>query len=151
MRIVTTVLLLALAAAAPIAADEAWLSAVEADVRALAAAPGAEPVSETVLRLALEAAVRHLGADDPADAAPIVYAASVRAEVRVRLGESLQRVRAELSQAFRIASRAGGNAVTRLRTLERVRRNLERAAPGPGGRATPWWGQPGIPRGSSGA
>lgn len=151
MRTVTTVLLLALAAAAPIAADGAWRSALEADVRALAAAPGAGPVSETVLQLALEAAVRHLGAEDPADAAPIVYAASVRAELRVRLGEGLQRVRAELSQAFRIASRAGENAVARLRTLERVRRNLERAVPGPGGRATQWWKRPGFPRGSSGA
>jgi hypothetical protein len=151
MRTVATVLLLALAAAAPIAADGAWRVAVETDVRALAAAPGARPVSEAVLRLAFEAAARLLAPADPADAAPLVYAAAVRAEVRLRLGEGLPRVRAGLSQEFRIARRAGDDAAARLRTLERVRRNLERATPGPGGRAMPWWKRPGIPRGWSGA
>jgi hypothetical protein len=151
MKTVTTALLLALAAAAPIAADAGWLAAVEADVRELAAAPGARPVSEVVLQAALGAAVRLLGPGDAAHAAQIVYAAAVRAELRLRLGEGLPRVRAGLSQEFRIARRAGEDAAARLRTLEHVRRNLERAAPGPGGRALPWWGRPGVPRGPSGA
>jgi hypothetical protein len=151
MRIVMTAVFLALVAAAPIVADGAWLTAVEADVRALAAAPGAAPVSEAVLQLALETAVRHFEPGYAAEAAPVVYAAAVRAELRLRLGEGLPRVRAELSQEFRIARRAGGDAVAHLRTLERVRRNLERADPGPGGRAMPWWKRPGIFRGWSGA
>jgi len=145
-----TVLLLALAAATPLAADEAWAGALEAGVRALAAAPGAAPVSRTVMRLALESAARHLGDDDPADAAPLVYAAAVRAELRWRLGEPLPRVRAGLAQECRIVRRAGDDAAERLRTLERVRRNLERAAPGPIGRAVRWWERPGIPRGRAG-
>ena len=151
MRILMTAVLLALAAAAPLAADAAWLAAVEVDVRELAAAPGSRPVSETVLRMALGAAVRHFEPGDAADVALLVYAAAVRAELRLRFGEGLPRVRAELSQEFRIARRAGADAASRLRTLERVRRNLERAAPGPGGRTTPSWGRPGIPRGPSGA
>jgi hypothetical protein len=150
MRIVTTALLLALATATPLAADEAWAAALETGVRALAAAPGASPVSPTVLRLALESAARHLGDDDPAAAAPLVYAAAIRAELRWRLGEPLPRVRAGLAQECRIVRRAGEDAAERLRTLERVRRNLERAAPGTGGRAVPWWERPGVPRGRTG-
>ena len=86
MRTVLTVLLLVVVAAAPIAADEAWRAAVEAGVRDMAAARVAAPVSEAVLQLALETAIRHFEPGDAADVAPLVYAAAVRAELRLRFG-----------------------------------------------------------------
>jgi len=146
------VLVSALAAAAPSAAaaqsraaDESWRIEVEAGLRALAAGPEGVPVSEAVLGLTLDAAAREMGARSPDEATPLVYEAAVRAEVRLRLGEAMPRIRAELRQEFRIAAQAGAEAAERLRVLERLRSRFEREHPGAGG--MPWWMGPGNPRG----
>jgi hypothetical protein len=131
-------------------AGDAWQSAVETGVRALVSGPGGAPVSEVVLRLAVEVAVRELAQRGPEEAAPLVYEAAVRAELRLRLGEALPRVRAGLRQEFRIALRAGADAVEQLRTLEQVRRRLYRDPPA-GGAPVPWWMGPGASRGRWGA
>jgi len=154
MRTVTFALLSALVAAAPspavgnaAPADEAWRSAVAAGVMAMAAGPEGAPVSEIVLRLAVESAAQEIGASSPEEAAPIVFAAAVRAEHRLRFGESLPRVRAELRQELRIAVRAGEDAAVRLRAFERLRRRLERGSRRAGRAPMPWWMAPGAPRG----
>ncbi len=154
MRTETLVLLAALAAAFPVRAapeaatvDDAWRIEVEAGVRAIAADSGGAPVSATVLQFALEAAVGEIGAYGPEEAAPLVFAAAVRAELRVRFGEALPRVRAQLRQEFRIAAQAGAAASAQLRMLERVRRRLERTPPGRGGAPPTWWTGPGASRG----
>jgi hypothetical protein len=134
------------AAAAPSqAAGDAWRTEVEAGMRALAAASAGPPVSEAVLGSALDAAAREIGARSPAEAIPLVYEAAVHAELRLRLGEAMPRIRAELRQEFRIAARAGEEAAVWLRALERLRRRLEREPPGAG--SMPWWMGPGDPRG----
>jgi hypothetical protein len=129
---------------------DAWRGAVEAGVQALVSGPGGTPVSEVVLRLAVEVAVRELAGRGPVEAAPLVYEAAVRAELRLRLGEALPRVRAGLRQEFRIALRAGADAAEQLRTLEQVRRRLYRDPPA-GGAPVPWWMGPDAPRGRWGA
>ncbi len=133
----------------PIAApaDDAWRSAVEAGVRAIAAGPEGAPVSEVVLRLAVEIAAQEIGARRPEEAAPIVFAAAVRAEHRLRFGEPLPRVRAELRQELRIAVRAGDAAAVRLRAFERLRADSSGNPPGAGRAPMPWWMAPGAPRG----
>lgn len=151
MKSMVLVLVSALAAAAPSAAaerravDESWRAEVEAGLRALAAGPEGVPVSEAVLGLALDAAAREMGARASDEAIPLVYEAAVRAELRLRLGEAMPRVRAELRQEFRIAARSGTDAVERLRVLERIRGRFEREHPDAGG--MPWWMGPGDPRG----
>jgi hypothetical protein len=147
-RNLAAALLVACFAAAPLAADAPAASALAEGVQAMAAAPGAPRVSATALRLAVAAADRYLGERDPATAAPLVFAAAVRAELRLRLGAAVPRVRAEVAQELRVAARAGGDAAARVRLLERVRRDLERAAPG---RGLPWWGRPRDTRGRPGA
>jgi hypothetical protein len=154
MRTVTLVMLSVLVAAAPclaaggaVPADDAWRAVVEAGVRAIAAGSEGAPVSEVVLRLAVETAVQEIGARSPEEAAPIVFAAAVRAELRLRSGEGMPRVRAALRQEFRIAVRAGDAAAVQLRALERARRRLERGSPGAGRTPMPWWMGPGAPRG----
>lgn len=141
-----------LAAAAPICAAApsgtaggSWRVEVEAGMRALAAAAEGAPVSDAVLAFALDAAAREMDARSPADAIPIVYEAAARAELRLRLGTTLPRVRAELRQEFRIAAHAGSDTAERLRVLERVRRRFEREHPGAG--SMPWWMGPADLRG----
>ena len=154
MRTVTLALLSVLLAAAPAVAvgnaapaDDAWRSAVASGVRALAAGPEGATVSAAVLRLAVESAAQEIGERSPEAAAPIVFAAAVRAEHRLRFGEPLPRVRAEMRQELRIAARAGEAAAERLRAFERLRRRLERECPGAGRAPMPWWMGPGTPRG----
>lgn len=154
MRTVTLALLSVLVAAArcpavgnAVPADDAWRAAVEAGVKAIAAGTEGAPVSEVVLRLAVQSAAQEIGGRSPEEAAPIVFAAAVHAELRLRFGEPLPRVRAELRQELRIAVRAGEAAAVRLRAFKLLRRRFERDSPGTGRTPMPWWMAPGSPRG----
>jgi len=120
-------------------ATAAWRSVVEAGLQLLTAdADGS--------------AARELGAREPDEAAPLIFEAAVRAELRLRFGTSLPRVKAELRQEFRVAARAGAAARDWLRALERVRRRFERAMPGGSGSAPAlWWMGPGTGRGRRGS
>lgn len=114
-----------------------WRAAVAAELETLLLGLGSPKVSERVMTAAIDAAEREIGALDPVEAAPIVLEAATRAQLRWHLGTPLPRLRAELRQEFRVAMRSVAEAGERLRALERVRRRLEREAPGPGGASAP--------------
>lgn len=128
----------AVAAGAPPDASP-WRAAVTADLEALRSAAGGPAIAEGVMRATIEAAERELGTLDPAEVAPLVLEAAMRAQLRWRLGTPLPRLGAELRQEFRVAMRDGADAGERLRALRRIRRRLERETPGPGGASPRWW------------
>jgi hypothetical protein len=132
-------------------ANDAWRAAVSTAVRDLGAAPGRVRVSDVVMRLALAAGARELGGLPADEAAPLVYRAAVRAELRLRQGDALPRVRAALNQEMRVVARAGSDAPPQLRALDRAWRRVHRDRPAAGGVPLPWWMDPGAPRVRAGA
>lgn len=140
-------------AADAIAASEpaGWRATLEEELQHLSAGLDGAAISSTVMRIVLEEASRELGALDPLEAAPLVFDEAVRAELRLRLGTPLPRVKAELHQSLRVAFLAGGNARKRLRALELMRYRLKETAPrGFGDASAPWWMGPHADRGSGG-
>ena len=151
-------LLLSVGAPSVLAADAGtisepvgWRAALEAELHRLSAKLDRTAISPTVMRIVLEEATRELGALDPREAAPLVLEEAVRAELRLRLGTPLPRVKAELHQALRVAFLAGGEARERLRALEQMRHRLEETSPrGIGDASAPWWMGPRTGRGIGG-
>jgi len=156
--VLLVLLLVSVGAPGMLAADDGttsepseWRSALEAELQRLSAGLDRTAISPTMMRIVIEEASRELGALDPREAAPLVLEEAVRAELRLRLGTPLPRVKAELHQALRVAFLAGGEARERLRALEYMRRRLEETSPrGFGDASVPWWMGPRTGRGSGG-